>query len=1284
MAKDRKLSVQAEVLVDLVGNKSGAPVELSQIDEIIEGLLEGDVRGALVEWARHRKPVESEIQAPSLLYALHEMLKSPQPDFHLLAMVEICKKLSPFMENPIVRDGAMSVLEKVQQQMKADLQVSSAKKRRSSSSSSSRSRSSEVEQLPSPTMGVSPLDMSDDSKVKKFIQQLEELKERTIVCRVDLDHPDGEKMLKEYVEGHKLENPGFKGSFNEFLKEKFKDKKEYQGKLVVAEVEGSFVVLGTSAQEERDNPQHKRCINIDGADFTGTSFTSVELGSSNGVSFRDCHFDRVTMRVDEAEQIDFRGSSMGECVFLSQSEQLEMAGCQLPFADPDQAQDARALLAYCEPQFRDLVDGESFRKKEKGGQDKAKAAIAGVPKQRKGWVEWGTLGWFGRGEFSLEDYATVQRGKVQEIKSAAEQSHVMRVGELQERCKVRFKETMCDPTYTPNQTPERANAERIHVTATREDLEEYKSSQSKKSFNEFMAERKGGDGIPKEAVVIADFEGADLSDMDMKGLDLNGTNLAYCKMKGCDASGASLIGACLEGAIFDDKTSFQGAKLVDANMVGASGEGVDFEKAIMIRTRMNCSNFPGAKMASAQMYAVEATSADFSSADMQHVEAQRGVFRGAVLRSVDARHVDMRAADLTGANLESAKLSNGCFDHATMTQVLAEKADLTKASMLEVDARFADFKEATLTEVIARGGDFTDADLSDIKAKHADFTEAKLEEVNARMADLEGAILIDAKARAANFEKACLEEVKGARIDLRDAVLARAKAAGADFTAAAMQRVEAYKVDLTGAILREANLEKANLTAANLKEAVLERAKAKGAILIRANMEGADVTGMSSDETTLLWDANLRGIIGDDKNALHDLQKDQHGKLKELLGISRYGHCQSMDLEEMQLDGSAITVQRNDRFECQRLGAQVLGIAIGGGAGVVMAGHFTGLAGATVGALVAGRALEAIRKGCCDDLGYLNNVLGDKLAEIGAVAAATGVGAADKAIDGGAAALICTSLGIVKGAAMTAVGGLGVYGGVRCLWSGHKTKSRFKKIAGSALTLAGGACMGVGLLKLGRNLRWVGYGVVAGSVAGGSISLGYSIQRLWAYQDATDGKYPGARPEDIYRESREKGAGILRKIMPTTLKLVLGATFAVAFAVAAYLLVTSVLPVVGLAKLFTVGAAMIPAATAGFLGGYLFDNKVVAAIKWCGRKTTPSFLHERIGLALEKGHKKIRRVHVVESAPEKKVKEEGAKHKEQHPSKKEGHLRGRFAKGRGKAEDFKKKDGGPDELQKSL
>ena len=256
-----------------------------------------------------------------------------------------------------------------------------------------------------------------------------------------------------------------------------------------------------------------------------------------------------------------------------------------------------------------------------------------------------------------------------------------------------------------------------------------------------------------------------------------------------------------------------------------------------------------------------------------------------------------------------------------------------------------------------------------------------------------------------------------------------------------MTQVEAYRADFQRAILTGANLEGSNFTAVDFEQARLDHVKALNTKFVKTNFENANVQYIEINSETLLLDANLRGAVGAEQ--MRALQEEQHKLQRQWFGRSKYGYCKSNP------DGS------NDRFKCQRIGAAVLSAAIGGSTGLTLAGPFAGVGTAAVSAFISDKALLAIKQGYYDELGYVNNQVGDKLAEIGAVAMAAGVNGIDRAIDGAAAGMICGAAGAVTGVVATGVGVASVLKGAQLMWSGYQNQSRWQKFVGATVALVG-------------------------------------------------------------------------------------------------------------------------------------------------------------------------------------------------------------------------------------
>lgn len=1016
---------------------------------------------------------------------------------------------------------------------------------------------------------------------KKFIKHLEDLEANTEVIVIEPEN--NREILEEYL------NTSKEQSFNEFLESRFKN--QYPGKIIVAEIRG-FNFTDRDTQEDSD-------ININGADFTGSKVSNVKMSSLKDVSFRDCHLENVTIEND-CTNLDFRGATieewqsnvsfdldmsemaMRERIYSGKMlEEKDMptipAGLQFDFYDVEAVGDKGVYELYNKKEYDTYCaayeewEGEQRRKfisETLTWGEKAKAYVRGYDKDTLEKIE------------EWDKSAKVKKSKaLQEFKT--------------KQHRVYFENPKSDPTYTPNQSKEEAQEQRVYVAATKSLLADYKQTDRKKSFNEFVAEQYQTEGSDRYrgARLIADFANADLSGEDLSGLDLRGVNFAYCEMKGANCKGANLQGACLEGCEFDEHTTFESANLTDANMAIASGAKVDFSRAVMIRTRMQCTSFPEANMANAQMYAVNGFKADLTSAKMMEVDARRGKLKGAILQSVDARKAKMEMTHLEGAVLDDAKFAEADLRKAILTKAQAQGCDFTRSILEDVHAEMADFRKAMLQEVVAKGCILTGADLTEANARMADFTKAKLEGVNARMADFTLSVMEDVQAAKSNFTKASLEKVNAARIDLQGALLTEVNAKGADLTKAAMQEVDAYKAHFEKAKMEMANFDGANFTAADFEEAYLKKVIAKQAKFVATNFENAEVSDIEFDEETLLLDANLRGAKGAER--MKELQKKQEEIKGVWFGKTRYGHCKSNS------DGT------NDRYTCQRLGAAILSTSLGGGTGLVLAGPFAGVSSAVIAAYISDKGLDAIKRGYYDDLGYINNSIGDRLAEIGAIAMSAGVNGVDRAIDGAAAGLVLGAAGAVTGTIATAAGIVTILGGGKLAWSGYKEQSLWKKAAGATIAAVGGALTFVGFSSLSTSVSMIGYGALYGGAMGAAYTVYTSARELYRYEEKDGKQISGLRPEQIYRSSIEQFKGIIRKIMPTTRKIVTALVLGAVAAGVAVFGVDIVIAAVGGALLSkaSVGlSVVITAAAAGLVGGYLYDDKVMDASKFLSNK----------------------------------------------------------------------------------
>ena len=1072
----------------------------------------------------------------------------------------------------------------------------------------------------------------------------------------DAPEPENLDLLINYVVEHKkIKNgePGDEragGSLNDYLQKKFEERDpKYKKKIIVAEISEDYGILSQyvdnniediakefgissrvpdydkkikSLQDRRfiEEYYEQDPLKLSNADLSGSIFSNVRFYKSlNGAIFRDCVLnENVIFSACDLSNIDFRGSKLN-CEFRDylladgklpdgEGERL-LESLKLDYSDAQsmqilklfriEAQDKNPLpanqrtLADYEPEVRFKRENDVKRRYESECEDE----IARFKKEK-----WGTQGYIawarsfvGTTEAQAKFNSEIQEG----VKKIGEKYAKMTENALfviANEYIIELKTANYDPTYLPK-NPEQENAVKIRLNATRQDLEEFIQSQSKgkkkQSFNEFLSSKPENQEILKHAqaknptkliIPVGDFfyEGKEyqtLTDFDLSKLDLSGVNFARVTFENCQFDEANLTGASFETAVFKKGTSFVKAELTDANLIGASGDDVDFAEALMPRVRMMYSNFDNSSFEGALLYSADLTGSNIENSSLKAAIADRADLERVNLRYVDAQYVKMRKAHLTKAVLE------GDFSHADLTgavmeKVTANKAKFTEAVLEDANLKYANLRGAFLEKIKAEGANLSHANLELAKLELAELSGAIMDDVNARFAIFEKANMSDVHAHQADFSHAVMENIKGERLDVSGAILTETNLRNANLTKAVLENVAAYKANFQKAILTDVNAKFAEMIACDFSDAMAKNMDVSGAKLPMCHMERADCTGMKFDDDTILLDVNFRDAIG--AEALMKLQENQHLIKTQLFGRSDYGYCKSND------DGT------NDRFKCQRIGAALLSSVIGGGAGYTLYGPLAGIPGSIAAGLVSDRALYAIKDGYFKEQGYISNKLGDKLAELGAVAIATGAGSLEAGVNTiPVAASLCAATGLISPSSigMTVGGALSTYAGIDILKKGFKEQSYTKKIIGGALTGMGAIATSVGLYSLGNGFNTFAGAVLCGAAYGGINGGVFAYKQL---RDYDEDKKTGMRPEEIYTVSVQKGEESFKKLWPTKNKFICGLVFA-ALAVGAVLMLNPISITFGLS--FAVNAVLLAnvsfaAGAFGFTCGYLYDEKL--------------------------------------------------------------------------------------------
>ncbi len=594
----------------------------------------------------------------------------------------------------------------------------------------------------------------------------------------------------------------------------------------------------------------------------------------------------------------------------------------------------------------------------------------------------------------------------------------------------------------------------------------------------------------------------------------------------------------------------------------------------MMYSRFTNSNFEGALL-----YSADLTGSSIENSSLKSAIADRSNLNKVNLRDVDARYVKMRKAHLREAVLEG-DFSHADFSQAQMEQIDASKAKLEETVLEEANLRYADLRGALLNKIKAKGVNLSDADLESAKLELAKLSNAIMDGANARYADFKDATLQDVHAHQADFYHAVMERIRGERLDVSGAILNEINLKNSNLTEAVLENIEEYKADFREATLKKVNAKFAEMVACDFSDAIARNMDISGAKFPMSHMERTDLTGVIFDPDTLLLDVNFRDAIGAD--ALKELQENQHLVKTQLFGRSEYGYCKSND------DGT------NDRFKCQRIGAAILSSVIGAGAGYTLSGPFTGIAGSVAAGIISDQALHAVKNGYFREQGYISNQLGDKLAELGAVAISAGAGSLYAGVNTiPVAATLCAATGLISPSSIGATvgGALSTYAGINILKSGFTEQSYTKKIIGATLTGLGVIATSVGLSSLANGFNTFAGTVLCGAAAGGIHGGIFAYKQLRDYDEK---KHTGMRPEEVYTLSVHKAEESFKKIWPTKNKLICGIVFA-ALAVGVILALNPLSITIGYS--LAVNAVILAntafaAGTLGFTCGYIFDEKL--------------------------------------------------------------------------------------------
>ncbi|NJR19540.1 MAG: hypothetical protein HC785_30295 [Calothrix sp. CSU_2_0] len=253
------------------------------------------------------------------------------------------------------------------------------------------------------------------------------------------------------------------------------------------------------------------------------------------------------------------------------------------------------------------------------------------------------------------------------------------------------------------------------------------------------------------------------------------------------------------------KTDFRGAKLGNANLIGAvlgdwypvgSADlsstdliGVNLSNALLIGTNLSSTNLSFADLSNANLYGANLSNANLSNAKLNGANLIR--------------------ANLIGANFTSVNLSNANLHGAIYNKVtkLPDNFDLTKEQML----------------LIAPGVNLSGVELNSVNFDDADFRGINLSNANLNESILSNANLSNANLSNANLSNANLSNANLSNANLKKAIYNRETKLPKNFDPTKEQMLLiAPGVNLSGADLSSINFWFTDFQAINLTNANLE------------------------------------------------------------------------------------------------------------------------------------------------------------------------------------------------------------------------------------------------------------------------------------------------------------------------------------------------------------------------------------------------------------------------------------------------------------------------------
>jgi len=186
------------------------------------------------------------------------------------------------------------------------------------------------------------------------------------------------------------------------------------------------------------------------------------------------------------------------------------------------------------------------------------------------------------------------------------------------------------------------------------------------------------------------FREANLSDATLYRADLSGANLSHARLTRTDLRGVNLRGANLSGADLSESRMVMEKAGRDASAVQVQvGAGryralrANLSHALLSGAKLREANLVGADLSGANLQGVDLTKANLSYANLQGADLTGATLTEAALIGANLQRADLTEATLTEAALIGANLQGADLTGATLTWAILDEADVRAAKVTE-------------------------------------------------------------------------------------------------------------------------------------------------------------------------------------------------------------------------------------------------------------------------------------------------------------------------------------------------------------------------------------------------------------------------------------------------------------------------------------------------------------------------------------------------------------------------------------------------------------------------